>query len=168
MKKLALIGAVLAALASISAAGAARTSASLIFNRQIGTVWIDESQTRVEYQFGLGRKVGGCGVLLKSGCASLRRYSSPGLFVGFHGGKVVSVQTNSTQYATADGLGVGYKIPLAKKTTLDGTVFTYHGYNQPFSCGCWLGFSKTGGTILSIRHAAISAVWIFRRDVILQ
>lgn len=122
------------ALAAVAlAAGVARGDSAhpqtIVFNRSISSVWLGESRSGVLGEWGKGKRVSPLIMeeSLNKPVGGLYRYAVPRghLEVGFYKGRVVYLFTNSPYFETADGIGVGHRIPRAKRITLDGHTFRY-------------------------------------------
>lgn len=109
----------------------------LTFNKQISSIWIGESMSRVEYNWDQGSpaKLGlmpwSCLYMMESGGCVLNggmvayRVNGGKVGVGFYNGRVVFVITTSPYYKSPSGIGVGSVIPYGTHHTFDGTSFSY-------------------------------------------
>jgi hypothetical protein len=180
-----------------SSSAATPNRPTLTWNKQISSIWIGESWTRVEYQWGYKTETG-CMLMDDGGfggCSSqgfLVKYHVHGGYirVGIFKSRVVYIETNSAHYKTPGGIGVGSAIPFGKKTVLDGNTFRYRPESsswQTWTKGIpyprrakfrpqtnrvfrrWVHeISHQRGTLLFVTKGVVTAIWIVRGDVNLQ
>jgi hypothetical protein len=119
-------------------------SPTLVVNKQIGDVRMEETEAAVGYQYGSDCVKGCAGV--EDGCVlgltkcigPIYRYRVGGGYmrVGYNHGHVVLLETNSPHYRTATGLGIGSAIPFGARFG----VFHWHACGT--SDGYWIGGSS--------------------------